>query len=186
MKRSVAFLFLLAGSGHAQTAGWHFPPPGDSLQQQARREPEQVGLNPAVVEQLKGSGTRWALWRHGYLIHVEGNWNETIDVASLRKTWHAMSVGAFLAQGKIPLLDQKVSVYNRDLKGNHAAATWRNGMMQASGFDYPDARYPTWRPPAASGRIGKSHGLCAPSRRRQEDPAAVTTACPRAHFDAIN
>ena len=130
---------LLAGSfaAGAGTAGWYFPPAGEELSKQSRRTPAEVGLKPSVVDALRGSGSRWALWRHGYLVHVEGDWNQTVDVASLRKTWHAMTVGAFLGQGRIPSYHQPISAWEKDLAGNDARATWRHVIQQASGFDFP-------------------------------------------------
>jgi CubicO group peptidase (beta-lactamase class C family) len=86
------------------------------------------------------------LWRHGYLVHVEGDFHQTTDVASLRKTWHAMIVGAAIKQGRIPSLDQKISTWLPELKGNDAEATWRHVLTQSAGFDYPYGDYPDYRP----------------------------------------
>ena len=92
---------------------------------------------------------RWGLWRSGRLIHAEMEneacFAETIDVASLRKTWHAMMVGAAVHSGRIPSIDQRISEWV-DLEGNHAEATWRHVMMQAAGFDYPYGDHPAYRP----------------------------------------
>ena len=121
---------------------FYFPPPGRGLDKQARRTPVETGLNPAVVEQLQGKATRWALWRNGYLVHVEGDFNKAQDVASLRKTWYAMAVGAAIKQGQIPSLDQKINLYETDLKGNDALATWRHLITQSAGFDYPHPSFP--------------------------------------------
>ena len=129
-------------------AGIHFPPPGESMAQQDRRTPNAVGLKPGIVEHLRaktGKG-RWALWRHGYLVHVEGNFNQKTEVKSLRKTWHALTVGAAIKQGKIPSYEQKISVWNKDLTGEHAEATWRHVITQTSGFDYPYGGYPAYKP----------------------------------------
>ncbi len=134
-----------AGSILAQN-GIYYPPPGEGLDKQRRIRPEDVGLSPAVIEQLKGKAARWALWRHGYLVHVEGEFNKAVHVASLRKTWHALSVGAVIKQGLIPSLDQRISVYETDLKGPHAEATWRHVITQSSGFDYPYGDYPAYKP----------------------------------------
>ena len=109
--------------------GVHFPRPGHGVGTQSRRRPEQVGLDPEVIPRLRRfvqelprqpRGKRWALWRHGYLLHVEGDFDKTVDVASLRKTWHAMAVGAAIKQGKIPSLDQKLSVWLPELSGADA------------------------------------------------------------------
>ena len=60
---------------------FYFPPPGQGLDKQDPRQPEKAGLDPAIVEQINnfagnnreergaGASQRWALWRHGYLIH---------------------------------------------------------------------------------------------------------------------
>lgn len=132
----------------AAAEGWYFPPPGESLEQQDRRAPDAVGLKPAIVEQLQGTGSRWALWRHGYLVHVEGDWNKKQDVASLRKTWHALTVGAAIGQGKIPNYHQLVRTWYPDLNGRDASATWWHVITQSSGFDYPHPDYPDVGDPA--------------------------------------
>lgn len=136
---------------------FYFPPPGQGLENQDQRQPEEAGLDPAIVPQInkfaqsnkderQGQSQRWALWRHGYLIHVEGDFNQTVDVASLRKTWHAMTVGAAIKQGKIPSYNQKINVWQTELKGNKAEATWRDVIMQAAGFDYPHGEHPAYKP----------------------------------------
>jgi CubicO group peptidase (beta-lactamase class C family) len=124
----------------------HYPPRGNSLAQQAVRAPAQVGLNPAVIDELRGKALRWALWRYGYLVHVEGDFNHRQDVASLRKTWHAMTVGAALKQGRIPSLQQKLVTWVPELTGDRALATWWHVITQSSGFDYPYDDYPAYKP----------------------------------------
>ncbi len=91
---------------------------------------------------------RWALWCHGYLVHVEGGFNHKSEVASLRKTWHALTVGAALKQGKIPSYQQKLSVWNAELTGKDAEATWWHVITQTSGFDYPYGDFPAYQPGA--------------------------------------
>ena len=102
------------------TDGWHFPPPGRDVAHQDRRRPGEVGLDPAVVRRVDDfiaahpyreakAPPRWALWRHGHLVHVEGEFNKPVHVASLRKTWHALAVGAAIQQGRIPSYDQKLT-----------------------------------------------------------------------------
>lgn len=141
-------LLIALGSPHAsaQRKNLYFAPPGEGLDKQAMRRPQEAGINPVLIDSLKGKATRWALWRDGYLIHVEGDFNQTVHVASLRKTWHALAVGAALKQGKIPSIDQKISFYEIDLKGHHAHATWRHVITQSSGFDYPYAHHPAYQP----------------------------------------
>jgi hypothetical protein len=118
-------------------AALYFPPPGEGLEQQSRRQASEAGLKPGIVEALRGKADRWALWRWGHLIHVEGDFHHTVDVASLRKTWHALTVGAAIQQGRIPSHRQRLAEWLPDLSGPHAQATWWHVITQSSGFDYP-------------------------------------------------
>ncbi len=126
----------------------YFPPPGETPDAQDRRTPQEVGLKPEVIDRLREQplGGLWALWRHGYLVHVEGDFNKPVEVKSLRKSWHALTVGAAVRQGKVPSLDQKVSVWNKELTGKDADATWRHLITQTSGFDYPFGNQPAYKP----------------------------------------
>jgi CubicO group peptidase (beta-lactamase class C family) len=160
----ITLVWLLFVSGRAVAnqsgtsgGGLYFPPAGKGIENQQRRSPEQAGLEPALAGRIKQyiienpySGTRekprWALWRHGYLVHIEGDFHKTTDVASLRKTWHAMIVGAAIKQGRIPSLAQKISTWLPELKGNDAEATWRHVMTQSAGFDYPYGDHPDYKP----------------------------------------
>ncbi len=137
-------------SGAADPTGLCFPPPGEALTNQDRRGPDEVGLKLEVIDQLRTlvPNGRWALWRHGYLVHVEGDFNQKTEVASLRKTWHALTVGAAIKQGKIPSTTQKLSVWNPELPGKDAAATWWHVLTQTSGFDYPYGAFPAYKPGA--------------------------------------
>ncbi len=130
-------------SGADDTTKWCFPPVGELQDKQLQREPEQVGLQRSVIAKLKTKtlGGRWALWRRGFLVHVEGDFNKTTEVKSLRKTWHALMVGAAIKQKKIKSVDERISDYSPELKGKDATATWRHVMTQTSGFDYPDGDY---------------------------------------------
>ncbi len=74
------------------------------------------------------------------MVHVEGDFNEATDVKSLRKTWHTLAVGAALEQEKIPSLRQKVSVWNKELKGKDAEATWWHCLA------WPGAAYALYSP----------------------------------------
>ena len=134
---------------------FYFPPAGNSIRNQAICEPKDAGLNPDVISELntysvdnplKGHAQRWALWRHGYLVYVEGDFNLAVDVASLRKTWHAIAVGAALKQGRIHSLDQKISSWEKELTGYHAEATLWHVLTQSSGFDYPYGNFPSYKP----------------------------------------
>ena len=120
----------------------YFPPPGESLDVQSRRSPVEAGFDPAVLGELEGAASRWALWRNGYLIHVKGDFNQVQEIASNRKTWHALTVGAAVKQGKIPSYRQKISVWNKELTGKHAEATWRHVITQSAGFRLPLRRVP--------------------------------------------
>jgi CubicO group peptidase (beta-lactamase class C family) len=127
--------------------GVYFPPPGETLEYQDRRTPEEVGLDPEIIPALSGEASnwfsRWALWRHGYLVHVKGNFNDTYEVKSVRKTVHALTVGAALHQGVLSSYDELVSDYVSGLTGNDAAASFWHVMNQSSGFDYPGCGDPT-------------------------------------------
>lgn len=140
-----------------QTNRIYFPPPGRGMDPQAVRRPAQVGLDLELIARLdrfagdhrdtrKTADPRWALWRHGYLVHVTGDFDAPLDVASQRKTWHALIVGAAIHQGKIPSLDQKLSVWQPELSGPHAEATWRDVLTQSAGFDYPHGEHPAYEP----------------------------------------
>lgn len=125
---------------------FYFPPPGEGLESQSRHSPEQAGLKPEIVKVLQGKADRWALWRNGHLIHVEGEWNQKRNVASLRKTWHAITVGAAIQQGKVPSYQQKLNIWEKDLQGNDSLATWWHVITQSSAFDYPYDGHPDYRP----------------------------------------
>ena len=136
---------------------FYFPPPGQGLDRQSQRKPEEIGLGPDLVSRIsqfaqqnqddsKVKTPRWAIWRHGYLVHVEGDFNAIADVYSLRKTWHALIVGAAIKQRKIPSLDQRISVWQSELTGLHAKATWRHVLTQSAGFDYPHGDHPAYEP----------------------------------------
>ncbi|MCH8215996.1 MAG: serine hydrolase [Planctomycetes bacterium] len=150
---------VLNGDSSANTAHYYYPLPGNSLINHSRRAPHVVGLDGDVADEInaflqtnpyrRGSrphASRWALWRHGYLVHVEGDFLKKQDVASLRKTWHALTVGAALKQGRIDSLDERISKYQTELTGNDALATWKHVMIQCAGFDYPVGPYPDFKP----------------------------------------
>jgi hypothetical protein len=144
-------------SGKSPGAGLYFPPGGKGIGNQSQRAPQEVGLDPGFADRInqyirenpyaeRKVQPRWALWRHGYLVRVEGDFHRTTDVASLRKTWHAMIVGAAIKQGRIPSHHQKISTWLPELKGNDAEATWRHVMTQSAGFDYPYGGHPDYKP----------------------------------------
>jgi hypothetical protein len=120
-------------------AGIYFPPAGESLSSQSHKSPAEVGLGDSVVADLSAVITagRWALWRHGYLVHVDGDFNDNDEVKSLRKIIHAATVGVAIRRGFVPSLDQAVSAWNPELTGLDANATWLHVMTQTSAFDEP-------------------------------------------------
>jgi CubicO group peptidase (beta-lactamase class C family) len=118
-------------------ADFYFPPPGESLERQQKIKAEAAGLEAGVIDSLEPLAPRWALWHKGRLIHVKGDFNELAEVASHRKTWHAMAVGAAIQKKRIHL-SEPLSKWNPELKGKDRRATWRHVLVQASGFDYPD------------------------------------------------
>jgi hypothetical protein len=144
---------LASSRGH----GLYFPPAGQSMENQDRRTAQEVSMAPGFAEKIDAyikdhpyagaRGTpRWALWRHGHLVHVQGDFHQAVDVASLRKTWHAMIVGAAIHQGRIPSYRQKLSAWVPELAGHDAEATWWHGITQSAGFDYPYGDHPDYRP----------------------------------------
>lgn len=98
-----------------------------------------MGLDPQIIADLEAAITagRWALWRHGHLVHVEGNFNIEVEIKSARKTFHAATVGVALYRGWIPSINQPISVWNPELTGNDALATWFHVLSQTSAFDEP-------------------------------------------------
>jgi CubicO group peptidase (beta-lactamase class C family) len=175
----------------ASRPAFHFPPRGQSLALQSRKAPAEVSLDPAVVRALTGpGGERWALWRDGHLVHVHGDFNANREMNSLRKTLHALMVGAALRQGRVPSLGEPIRRYQTALAGNDARATWWHLLTQSTGFDYPGCTDPTDHAPGtvwtysdlnivqlndALAKAFGRHGL----RERYEDVARA------AFFDAI-
>lgn len=136
--RGLGMVCLVAGLARgASGAGFHFPPPGETLGLQGQREPLEVGLDPALLPLLASETGRYALWRHGHLVAVDGDFFQRAQVASLRKTWHAFSVGGALAKGRIPSLDQPLSALVPGWSGHDALATWRHVLTQSSSFVHP-------------------------------------------------
>jgi len=149
---TVVFTSVCLGQERSEIASaslpeMYFPPPGESLDMQSRRSPAEVGLSADFIDGLKPLvAGRWALWRNGYLVHVAGDFHTKGDVASLRKTWHALTVGAAIKQNKIPTVTERISVWAPGLQGVHAEATWWHVITQTSGFDYPYGPWPAYRP----------------------------------------
>jgi len=109
---------------NCKAKGIYFPPPGQSIADQDRRRPEEVGMRPHFTARIKErmKGNRWALWRHGYLVHVEGDFNKNAEVASLRKAWHALTVGAAIGQIRSPENKSLAQRTDRQTCQSHLAA----------------------------------------------------------------
>ena len=114
--------------------GIYFPPAGRSMKNQDRRKPKEVGFDTAVVDRINAFVAenpytrrkvtpRWALWRHGRLVHLQGDFKKTVDVASRRKKRHAQIVGAAIKQKLISSHHQPIRPWLPEIKGNDARAT---------------------------------------------------------------
>ena len=171
--------------------GIYFAPSGQSIHNQNLRRPEEVGMHPEIVARLKAKmqGHRWALWRHGYLVHVEGDFNKNTEVKSLRKTWHALTVGAAIVQNRIPSVQQKISVWCKELTGKDTKATWWPVITQTSGFDYPYGEYPAYEPGQMWTYSDKNpRHLCNALARvygKRDDTDDYSDVVRRAYFDSI-
>ncbi len=123
----LTFIMLITAVGAQGSGipGTYFPPSGQSIANQNIRRPKEVGMRSEIIARINARmrGNRWALWRHGYLVHVEGDFNKNTEVTSLRKTWHALTVGAAIGQGKIPSVHQKINVWCKELTGKDAHVT---------------------------------------------------------------
>ena len=131
--------FAPSASAQSSSDSIYFPPPGQAITNQFLTTPQEVGLSPSIVTDLEsviGAG-RWALWRHGYLVHVDGDFNQNGSILSARKTIHAATVGAGIQRGLIPSLNQEISDWNPGLTGLDADATWFHVLTQTSAFDEP-------------------------------------------------
>lgn len=121
-----------------------YPKAGHHIELWERTVPGAVGFSANVIAEVdacvkanpdggKRVSPRWALWRNGYLIHAEGEFHDPIDVKSLRKTWHAMILGASIQSGRIDDYDQLISEWQTELVGNHRLASWRHIITQSAG-----------------------------------------------------
>jgi hypothetical protein len=126
--------------------GVYFPPPGEGLNRQDRRQPAAVGLNDQIGEDLRPVAERWALWRHGRLVALKGDFNLQQDVKSVAKTWHAVVLGAAIQQGRVPSVRQRITVWDPTLVGRDSLATWFHVLTQSSSFDYPCCAQPDYWP----------------------------------------
>ena len=135
----------------------YFPGPGSGIECQSQLPASALGVSDRLVARIASFASanqddrvvaqpRWAIWRWGHLLHYEGDFEAPIDVASNRKTWHAMIVGAALQQGRIESLDQPLSEWLPALRGRHRRATWQHVLTQSSGFDYPHGEHPAYDP----------------------------------------
>ena len=168
---------------------FYFPRSGGGIDSQEPETPDAAGLNSAVIPALHGCADRWALWRHGRLVHVAGDFDQKVEVKSLRKTWHAMTVGAFIEQGRIGSIHDPIAPLCPELEGHHAESTWWHLLTQSTGFDYPYDDYPAFEPGKMWTYSDKNpHHLCNALARvfghsgYQEGYDDVVTA---AYFDTI-
>ncbi|MCG8370171.1 MAG: Ig-like domain-containing protein, partial [Proteobacteria bacterium] len=125
--------------GQQAPSGTWFPPPGETLASQNPVSPDAVGLSPTIVTELSSAITagRWALWRDGHLVHVEGAFNAAGDIQSVRKSILAAVAGAGIERSLIPSLDQSLGDWNPELSGADATASWFHALAQTSAFDEP-------------------------------------------------
>jgi len=186
-------MFLFISSAEAvEIQRFYFPPAGQSISNQNKKKPEDVGMRSDFIALInkRMKGNRWALWRHGYLVHVEGDFNKKSEVASLRKTWHALTVGAAIGQGMVPSVHQKISVWCGELKGKDTEATWRDVITQTSGFDYPYGEHPAYKPGQIWTYSDKNpRHLCNALARvygKKDWTDDYDDAIRRAYFDAID
>jgi CubicO group peptidase (beta-lactamase class C family) len=137
----------------------YFPKPGEGFATQESVTPTEANCSADLAARINAyvrehHDTRkmrqpaWAIWRWGRLIHCEGDFDEPQQIASNRKTWYAMMVGAALQQGRIPSLHQPINTWQLNLHGLHAQATWWHVLTQSSGFDYPHGDHPAYAPGA--------------------------------------
>jgi hypothetical protein len=128
-----------AASAQPSSSGIYFPPAGESIANQFLTTPQEVGLNASIITDLESVivAGRWALWRHGYLVHLVGDFNANTEITSGRKTVHAATVGAGIQRGLIPSLQQRLRVWNPELTGADADATWAHALTETSTFDEP-------------------------------------------------
>ncbi len=143
----------------AECAGTFFPIAGDGLDVQSHKKPAQLGMRSTIVKDLRDTvrsypgctikpDARWALWRHGYLVHVEGNFTQASEIKSARKTIHAATVGALIHQKKIGGSEKALALnvaktWNEksggaSLDSCDADATLKHVLTQTSG--YQDAK----------------------------------------------
>ena len=143
--------------GGSRNGGVYFPPAGQELDNQRQRPAGRVGIDRALIDVLDGLiDGRWALWRHGHLVHVNGSFTDRTMVRSVRKTFHAATVGAALHQGRIASLDEPLRRWIPELSGNNAEATWRHVLTQTTAFDEPQLKPGTlWAYSDAN-----AHALC--------------------------
>lgn len=183
-----------------QTMPLFFPKPGEGLATQERVAGPDAGFSKDLSAKIshyccthhdtrKMPQPMWALWRWGRLVHVEGDFDEPQQVASNRKTWYALMVGAALQQGRIPSLHQPLSLWQPELRGQHAEATWWHVLTQSSGFDYPHGDHPAYRPGemwtySDWNLVHLCHGLARVYGKRDfyDD---LASALGSAYFDAI-
>ena len=132
---------LQLGIAGSAAADIYFPPQGESLGDQDQRSPAEVGLDAGLIDDLRNkiNRGRWAVWRDGYLVHVEGNFNSTDEVKSTRKTFHAATLGAMIQLGLISSVNQNLDDWNAAQSGGpgncHEQATLWHVITQTTAYD---------------------------------------------------
>ncbi len=133
---------LLNSTAEALTcSGVYFPPKGQSTSYQKKKTASAVGLSSGIVTDLKNTilAGRWAVWRHGYLVHNQGAFNTKTEIKSARKTFHAATIGALIRQGKIDSIHQPLTDWDAGVAGGpgncHLDATLGHAMTQTTAFD---------------------------------------------------
>lgn len=111
-----------------------------------RRSPEGVGLDAGKLDSLRDFvGGRGCVVRHGYMVYTWGDPAARTMVLSSGKPWISHFLFKAVEEGRIPSLDQKVSVWEPRLNSINAALgykdrdiTWRHMANQISGYGNKD------------------------------------------------
>lgn len=149
-------LFFWTNNASGECTGTRFPAGGAKTVAAWRDSPVksltdmkfQTDTITAIQNTIKTGGgctlpanARWALFRWGRLIHVQGNFNEVVpDLKSARKTIHGMNIGALMQLGAIKtssggLCDNGASTANQDgCLNRNVWSTWGSQL----GITVPD------------------------------------------------
>lgn len=110
----------------------------------ATREPAQVGLSPARLEELRQLvGGRGCVVRHGYLVYSWGDQGKSSDVASAFKPVLSTLMLMAVQEGRLHGPDDLVADFEPRLKslngGKDASMRWRHLASQTSGYGLAEA-----------------------------------------------